>query len=95
MQTEEGRVLTVEQEVMIEKVREFIIDNFLFGEDNGLAADASFLEEGLIDSMGITELVYFLEREFNIKIDDDELVPENLDSLNNISNFLIRKSAVN
>jgi len=71
-----------------ETVRTFIIDQFLFGEDDGFKDDTSFLETGLIDSMGIMELVAFLEKTFQIKIEDHELVPRNLDSLNQIQAFL-------
>ena len=73
------------------KIRAFIIENFLFGKDDGLQDDASFLEEGLIDSTGVLELVNFLEEEFNITVDDEELVPENLDSINNVKEYLERK----
>jgi acyl carrier protein len=71
-----------------ETVRTFIIDQFLFGDGGGLKDDTSFLETGLIDSMGIMELVAFLEKTFRIKIDDHELIPRNLDSLNQIYAFL-------
>ena len=73
------------------KVREFIIENYLFGDGDTLAEDASFLESGIIDSTGILELIFFLEETFDVKIEDDELVPENMDSLNNISRFIERK----
>ena len=73
------------------KVREFIVENFLFGKDDGLVDDASFLDEGIIDSTGILELVNFLEEEFSISVEDDELVPENLDSINNVVAFLGKK----
>ena len=73
------------------KLREFIVENFLFGKDEGLEDDASFLDEGIIDSTGILELVNFLEEEFSINVEDDELVPENLDSINNVTAFLERK----
>ncbi len=72
-------------------IKDFIINNFLFGEDNGFNGDTSFLEAGIVDSMGILELISFLEETFNIKIEDDELIPQNLDSLNNIVNFLKKK----
>ena len=75
-----------------EKVREFIIENFLFGEGERLEDDTSFLEEGIIDSTGILELVTFLEETFFIGVKDDELIPENLDSLNNIAAYLAGKS---
>lgn len=70
------------------KIREFISENFLFGEANGLKDDTSFLEEGIIDSTGVLELVNFLEEEFSITVDDEELIPENLDSINNVTTFL-------
>ena len=78
---------------MKEKIRSFIIENFLFGDDSGLNDEASFLEEGLIDSTGILELVNFLEEEFEIAVDDEELVPENLDSVNNVVAYLGKKIA--
>jgi acyl carrier protein len=76
---------------MKEKIRAFIVENFLFGNDQKLADDSSFLDEGIIDSTGILELVSFIEEEFNIKVEDDELVPENLDSINNVVAYLERK----
>ncbi len=70
------------------RIRAFIIENFLFGEDNDLKDDSSFLEEGIIDSTGVLELIEFLEEEFDIQIDDEDMIPENLDSLNNLEKFL-------
>ena len=72
-------------------IREFIIDNFLFGEANGLKDDTSFLEEGIVDSTGILELVTYLEDEFSITVEDEELIPENLDSIDNVANYMQRK----
>ena len=74
-----------------EKVRAFIVENFMFGNDEGLSDETSFLEEGIIDSTGVLELVDFLEEEFNISVDDEELIPENLDSIKNLSGYLERK----
>ena len=75
-----------------EQIREFIVDNFLMGEDSeDLKDDSSFLEEGIIDSTGVLELVEFLEDSFEIKVDDEELVPENLDSINNLCTYLEKK----
>ena len=74
-----------------EKVRAFVVENFLFGEENGLTDGSSFLEDGIIDSTGILELVDFLEDEFSISVDDEELVPENLDSLNNVTAYIEKK----
>ena len=73
------------------KIRAFIIENFLFGNDDGLKDETSFLEEGIIDSTGVLELVNFLEEDFDITIDDEELIPENLDSINNVATYLERK----
>jgi acyl carrier protein len=73
-----------------DKIRDFIVENFLFGEDNELKNDTSFLEEGIIDSTGVLELIEFLEEEFNIEIADEEMIPENLDSLNNLEKFMAK-----
>lgn len=73
------------------KVREFIIVNFLFGKDEGLNDDTSFLDGGIIDSTGVLELVSFLEEEFAITVEDEELLPENLDSISNVVAYLGKK----
>ncbi len=78
-------------DVSKDKIKSFIVENFLFGNDDGLENDTSFLEEGIIDSTGVLELITFLEEEFSIVVDDDELVPENLDSIDNVAAFVIRK----
>jgi acyl carrier protein len=72
-------------------IRKFVVDNFLFGQDDGLAEGASFLETGLIDSTGVLELVAHLEKTYAIKVNDDELTPDNLDSINAIAAFVERK----
>ena len=76
---------------MRDKIRLFIVENFLFGKDEDLTDDSSFLEEGIIDSTGILELVSFLEEEFSISVDDEELIPENLDSIKNVVGYLEKK----
>lgn len=78
----------------VEKVRNFILENFLFTDDqSALADDDSFLQKGIVDSTGMLEIIYFIEDDFGIKVDDSEMVPENLDSVNNIVAFVGRKSA--
>jgi acyl carrier protein len=77
--------------VALDEVREFIIENFLFGDRERFEPDLSFLETGVIDSTGMLELVGFLESRYKIQIKDEEFVPENLDSLVNIGRFLRRK----
>jgi len=74
-----------------DKIRAFILENFLFGNDQGLNDDISFLDEGIIDSTGILELVSFLEEEFSISVEDEEILPENLDSIKNVVAYLGRK----
>ena len=75
-----------------EQVRQFIVNNFLFGDGGRLQETTSFLQSGIIDSTGILELITFLEESYNIKIQDDELVPENLDSVVNVAVFVARKA---
>ena len=78
----------------VQQVRTFIFENFLFdAEESALGNDDSFLEQGVIDSTGVLELVEWIEETFEIKIDDTELVPENLDSVNLITAFIERKNA--
>ncbi len=74
------------------KIRTFIIDNYLFGDDEGLEENTSFLDEGIVDSTGILELIEFISDEFSITVEDEELVPENLDSINNVTAFIGRKT---
>ena len=77
------------------KFRQFVIDNFLFGQGNGhLKNDDSFLDKGIIDSTGVLELVAFLEEKYQIKIQDRELIPDNLDSINNLIRFVESKLQV-
>jgi acyl carrier protein len=77
-----------------EQVRQYILENFLFSTDASLLGlDESFLERGLIDSTGMLEVILFLEERFGIKVADDEMVPENLDSVNRIAAFIERKKA--
>ena len=74
------------------KIRQFIVENFLFGDGQVLKEDTSFMQEGIIDSTGILELVFFLEETFGISVEDDELVPENFDSLERIVKYLEAKT---
>ena len=73
------------------KVREFVVENFLFGDGESLKDDTSFMEAGIIDSTGVLELIMFLEETYGIKIEDNELVPENFDTLDNIAHYLEEK----
>jgi acyl carrier protein len=74
------------------EIRKYIIDNFLYGnDDNTLGDDVSFLENGIIDSTGVLELVSFVQETFKIKVKDDELIPDNFDSLNKLEAFVVTK----
>ena len=74
------------------ELRQFVIDNFLMGDAAAIGGDGdSFMETGTIDSTGMLEIVMFLEQNFDLKVDDRDLVPENLDSLDNLVKFVGRK----
>jgi len=75
------------------QIRTYILENFLFSNRaEGLSNDDSFLQQGILDSTGVLELVTFIEANFNITVNDEELIPENLDSVNNLVNFIHRKN---
>lgn len=77
--------------MIAEQVRNFITENFLFGEEKKVADTDSFLENGIIDSTGVLEVVSFVEDTFNIKVKDEEMIPENLDSISNLVSFINKK----
>ena len=76
-----------------ETVRAFITKTFYVPDASALGDDVSFLDKGILDSTSVLELTTFLEQEFGIEIKDDELVPENLDSLNAVEAFVKRKKS--
>ena len=79
---------------MEKKIRSYILSNYLFTDDeSALSIDDSLLDRGIIDSTGILEVIFFLEEEFGVKVDDDEMIPENLDSVANLVSFVQRKQA--
>jgi acyl carrier protein len=71
------------------KIKEHIANNILFS-DKGFAYDddASFLEQGIIDSIGFMELVAFVEKEYSIRVAPEDLVPDNFDSVNKLDRFI-------
>ena len=76
------------------EVRQYVSDKLLFGRTEvELKGDTSFLESGIIDSTGVLELVSFLEEQFKVKVDDEDLIPANLDSVDAIIRFVESKSA--
>jgi acyl carrier protein len=72
-----------------DELRRFVTDNFMFGKPGkGFADDDSFLERGIIDSTGVLELVAFLEERYGIKLQDRDLIRDNLDSINSLARFV-------
>lgn len=76
---------------MNQQLRKFIVENYLFGGECEFSDDDSLQDKGIIDSTGVLELVAFLEESYRIEVRDDELLPENLDSINRLARFLESK----
>jgi acyl carrier protein len=74
-----------------EQIRTFITSNFYVANPAILADGASLLDQGIIDSTGVLEVIFFIEDTFGIKVEDSEMLPENLDSIDRIANFVSRK----
>ena len=75
-----------------EQIKQYIAENFLFSENGyGLPDDASFLEEGVIDSTGVLELILFVEETYGITVANEEVMPENFDSVTRLAAFVRRK----
>jgi acyl carrier protein len=79
-----------------EKIRSYVADNLLFSS-NGYQFDdnTSFLDEGIVDSTGVVELVLFLEESFGFSVEDNEIVPDNFDSVNRLTTYIQHKLKVN
>jgi acyl carrier protein len=76
------------------QIRNFVLENYLFTDDqSALDNEDSFLEKGILDSTGILEVIYFLEDEFGISVEDEEMIPENLDSVSRIVAYLGEKNS--
>jgi acyl carrier protein len=69
----------------------FVVENFLFGKADGLADDDSLVGKGVIDSTGVLELVSFIQEHFGIRMEDQEIIPDNLDSIKTLVTFITRK----
>jgi acyl carrier protein len=74
-----------------EQVRAFITSNFYVADPSVLEDSASLLDQGIIDSTGVLEVISFIEETFGITVEDSEMLPDNLDSIARISNFVVRK----
>ena len=89
-----GRLKVVQKtyDAVAPRIRDYLSQNFLFSQDGFVYEDdASFLELGIIDSFGFMELLQWVEKEFGISVDDDELVPDNFDSVSRLSSFILSK----
>ena len=83
--------MTTEQ--IQQTVKKFILENILFEDNENVINNGDcFLQKGIIDSTGVLELVRFVEEEYNISVDDEELIPENLDSVDNLAKFIKGKT---
>ncbi len=76
-----------------QSIKNYIVENVLYGaNEHELCYDDSFLDKGIVDSTGIMEIVGFIEDEYDISVDDDELIPENLDTINNLAKYVKGKT---
>jgi acyl carrier protein len=76
------------------EIREYVLENYLFTDDpQALSNKDSFLDKGIIDSTGILEVIAFIEETYDVEVEDEEMIPENLDSVDNIVAFIARKKA--
>ena len=73
------------------KIREFIIKNLYYAEDSPITDEASFLETGVVDSMGVMELVAYIQSEFGVEVAQQEIVVENFDSISKLADFVRTK----
>ena len=77
----------------LNELKEFVINNFLFGKGDSLENDTDFFDKGIIDSTGTLELVSFIEENYNISVLDNELIKENLSSLTKVNEYIKNKLA--
>ena len=73
-------------------IKAYVVENFLFGDDRRIGPDTDFMENGILDSTGVLELIGFLEEKFGIRVEDDEVVPDNLNSLEKITLYISKKT---
>lgn len=84
--------MTQAQSLIEDRIREFVLKQFPLARKRGVTANEKWLETGLLDSLGILDLVHFLEEEFSIHIVDEELLPETFQSLDAVTAFVTQKS---
>jgi acyl carrier protein len=89
--TEDERMEQTTTNSIEHKIRTFLLEKFPIARKAGVEKDTPLLERGILDSLGILDVVGFLETEFSIVISDEELVPENFQSLGTLSEFVMKK----
>ena len=77
-----------------QRIRAYLVENFLLGQADGLDDASSLLDSGILDSTGVLEVVAFLEETFELKVDEEDLVAANLDTVQDLARFVARKRAV-
>jgi acyl carrier protein len=83
----------MDKDTVRQEIRNFIVETFLFGADASMLEDSdSFMQNGIVDSTGILEVTGFIEEKYSIQIENEEMTPANLDSIDNLVNFIARKS---
>lgn len=85
-------VAMIQQDQIRKELRDFIIELFFTKDDaDSLGDEDSFMKEGIIDSTGVLELVAFIEDQYGLAVEDNEMTPENLDTINNLVGFISGK----
>lgn len=83
---------TTQQDTIRKELKDFIVELFLMGDESGCPGDSdSFMKEGIVDSTGVLELVAFVEDQYGISVEDNEMTPDNLDSIDNLVVFISGK----
>lgn len=85
----------MQSELVGSRIRDFVLKHFPLARKSGLKTGEKWLETGMIDSLGILDLVQFIETEFSVKIADDELQPENFESIEAVTKFVRMKAGAN
>jgi len=74
------------------ELKDFIVESFLFGQKDKTFSDSdSFMEKGIVDSTGVLELTSFIEEKYGITVEDDDMTPDNLDSIDNLIQYISKK----
>ena len=84
---------TKADDIYTRQIRNFLASNFYIAEAKSLSTTASLLDQGIVDSTGVLEVIGFIEETFGVTVEDSELLPENLDSIQGIAQFIARKKA--